>query len=93
MRETVRAQGDAVERVTNDGQVVAPSFGEEQPLAFAMEQLQPKFILKGFQLVAHSTRRDVQFLSGARAAFAAGRSLKRFQAIQWRETTRHRSGR
>jgi hypothetical protein len=62
-------------------------------LPFPMEELEPKRIFERFDLMADGTLRDVQLLGGARDAFAPGRSLESFQAIQrwqttWRRATR-----
>ena len=58
-----------------------------------MEELEPKGIFERFHLMADGALRDVQLLGGACEAFAPGRSLESFQAIQRWETTRHRPNR
>jgi hypothetical protein len=77
-------------RRVDDDQVIASSFGKDHPLPFAMKELEPKGILKGFDLMADCALRDVQLIGGAREAFASGRSLESLQAIQRWETTCHR---
>ena len=70
--------------------ITASGFGEDQPLPFAMKELKSKCIFERFHLMADGALRDVQLLGGAREAFASGRSLESFQAIQRWKTTRHR---
>src|SRR5262249_38638467 len=72
LQQPLGADGDAVQRVADDGQIIAASFGEDQPLPFAMEELEPKCIFERFHLMADGTLRDVQLLSRAREAFTPG---------------------
>ena len=89
LQQPFGANGDPVQRIADDGQVIAASFGDDQPLPFTMEELEPKCIFERFYLMADRALRDVQLLGGAREAFAPGRSLESFQAIQRWETTCH----
>ncbi len=91
LQQPLGADGDPVERIANDGQVIAAGFGEDQPLPFAMEQLEPKYILERFHLMADGALRDIQFLGRAGEAFASGRRFECFQAVQRWKATRHRS--
>ena len=61
------ADGDAIERIADDGQVIAASFGEGQSLSFAVEKLQSERVFERFDLVTDRALRDVQFLGGSGA--------------------------
>src|SRR6516225_2448898 len=89
LQEPLGADSDLVQGIADDRQIVASSFGEDQPLPFAMEQLEPQCIFERLHLMAHGALRDVQLHGGTRKAFTPGRSLEGFQAVQGWEATRH----
>ena len=46
LQQPFGADGDPVQCIADHGQVIASSFGEDQPLPFAMEELEPKCSLR-----------------------------------------------
>ena len=81
---------DPVERVADDDQIVATRFGDHQPLALAIEQLDAELLLQRLHLMADGALRHAQFLGGARKTLVAGRRLEGLQGIQSRQTAQHR---
>jgi hypothetical protein len=76
LQQPFGADSDLVQRITDDRQVIAASFGEDQPLPFVDEELERKCIFERFHVMADGALRDVQLLGGAREAFAPGGSLE-----------------
>src|SRR5205807_4717799 len=60
--------GDTVEGIAHDAKIGAAGLGDHQPLALAIEQLQPKLRLQRFHLMADGALRDEKLLGGAREA-------------------------
>jgi hypothetical protein len=67
---------DAVESVAHDHEIGAACLGDHQPLAFAIEQLQPELGLECFDLMADGALGDAQFLGRAREALVPGRGFE-----------------
>ena len=89
LQQPFGADGDPVQCIADDGEVIAASLGEDQPLPLAMEELEPECVLERFDLMADRALRDVQLFGRAREALAPGRGFEGLQAIQRWETTCH----
>ena len=73
--QTFCADGDPVQCIPQNDEIVATGFGNDQPLALAIEKLDPELCLQGFDLVAHGSLRDTQFFGGTREALMPGSRL------------------
>ena len=80
---------DAVESVAHDHEIGAACLGDHQPLAFAIEQLQPELGLECFDLMADGALGDAQFLGRAREALVPGRGFESLERIERRQAARH----
>ena len=76
LQQAISAERNPVERLLHHGQVVVPGVGDEQPMAFAVEQLQAEFGLQSLHLMADGTLGDAQFVRGSGEALVPRRGLK-----------------
>src|SRR5215831_9867409 len=81
LNEAISAKSKPIERVADHGKIRAAGFGNDKPLAFSIEELDPKCRLQRLDLLAHSGLCDTQLLRGPREAFATSRSLERFDGV------------
>ena len=70
-------------------EIGAAGFGDDQPLALAIEELEAELRLERLDLVADRALRDAQLLGGAREALVAGRGLEGLERVQRRQAARH----
>ena len=70
-------------------EVVATGFRDDQPLAFAVEQLDAELRFQRLDLMAHRALRDGQFFGRAGEALVAGRGLEGLEGIQRRQAAKH----
>jgi hypothetical protein len=91
LQQPLGADGDTVERVAHDGEIVAPGFGDDQALALAIEQLYGKLRFQSFDLVAHRALGDAKLFGGARKALMPRGGFKGFQGIERRQAWAHRT--
>src|SRR6516162_1476110 len=80
---------DAVESVAHDREIGAACLGDDQPLAFAIEQLQPELGLERLDLMADGALGDAQFLGRAREALVPGRGFESLERVERRQAARH----
>ena len=89
LNQALGADGDAVQCIAHDGEVVAAGFGDDQPLAFAIEQLDAELRFQRLDLMADRALRDAQFFGGAREALMPRRGLEGLECVQWRQAAKH----
>src|SRR5215470_13736184 len=65
LHQAFGSHSDAVKRVANNCQVIAPGIGNNEPLPLAIEEFDPELRFQRLHLMAHGALRDAQFLSGA----------------------------
>jgi hypothetical protein len=87
--QILRAEGDAVERVSYDYQVVAAGLREDQPLTLAIEQFQAEDLFKRLDLVADGALRHAKLGGGARKAFVPRGGFKGLERVERRQLARH----
>ena len=88
--QALRADGDTVEGIAQNGKIRATGLGDDQPLALAVEELEAQFHLQGLHLVAHGTLGDAKLLRGSREALVPCRGFERLQRVEGRKTAQHR---
>src|SRR5262249_53481611 len=91
LHQPLGADRDAVERVADHGQVLAPRLGDEEALALAVEQLDAEFLLQRLDLMAHGALGDEQLLGGARETLVAGRGFEGLERVERRQSAWHSS--
>ena len=91
LRQALGAERDLVERVADHGEILAARLGDDEPLALAIEELEPELRLERLYLLAHGARRHEQLFGGSREAFATRRSLKSLDGVERREAAGHPS--
>src|SRR5262249_6717634 len=83
LEQPLSANGDAVECIAYDREIVAAGLGDDQALPFAVEQLDAETFFKSLDLLANRALRHTKLFSRTRKALVAGGSLERFQIVQW----------
>ena len=81
LNKTTSAKGKSVERIADHGKILAARLGNDKPLAFSIEELDPKCHLQRLDLLAHGGLCDAQLLGCPCEAFAPSRSLERFDGV------------
>ena len=81
LNKALRANGNPVERISQDDKVVATGLGNDQSLALAIEELDTEFCLQGFDLMTYCSLGDAQFLGGSGETFVPRRSLKNLERV------------
>src|SRR5205085_2624370 len=89
LHQTLGADRDAIERVAQNGEVVATGLGDDQALALAIEELDAELRFQSLDLMAHGTLGDAQLLGRARETLVTRRGLEGLQCVQCREATKH----
>jgi len=87
--QALRAHGDPVERLPNDDKIIGSGRSDPQPVAFAVEELDPKLLLERFHVTAHGALGNAQLLGRAREAFMPCGGLEGFQGVEGGQTPRH----
>jgi hypothetical protein len=90
LQQPLRSVAYAIERVAHDDEVGAPGLGDDQPLAFAIEELQSELDLERLHLMADRALGDAEFLGGAREALMAGSGLEGLERVERWQAARHR---
>jgi hypothetical protein len=83
LQEPLGADGDAVQRVAHDGEIVLARFRDDKALPFSVEELDGKFGFKRFYLMTHRALGDAELFGRPRKALVPGRGLEGFQSVQW----------
>ena len=78
-----------IERVADYGEILAARFGDDEPLALAIKELEPELGFERLHLLAHRSRRHEQLFGGAREALATRRSLEGLDGVERRQAARH----
>ena len=91
LQKPLGADGDTVQRVAHDVEIVAARFRDDEPLAFAIEELDGQLGFERFDLMAHRALRDAKLFGRARKALMPRCGLEGFQGIQWRQAWAHRT--
>ena len=86
---TLRADGNAIKGIAQNAEILPSRFGDDQPLALAIEQLDTELCLQGFHLVADSTLRDAQLLGGTRKALVARGRLEGLECVERWQAAKH----
>src|SRR5882724_3980612 len=68
LQKPLGADGDAVQRIAHDSEVVLARFRDNEPLTFAIEELDGKFGFERFDLMAHRALGNAQLLGRPRKA-------------------------
>jgi hypothetical protein len=89
-KEVIRANGYAIQCITDDKEILATCIRDRQPFAVSSEELDAERCLQRFHLLAYRRLADLQFFGGAREVLASRCRLESRESIQWRQTTRHR---
>src|SRR5215471_16848676 len=92
LHQAFGSHSDAVKRVANNCQVIAPGIGNDQPLPLAIEELDAEFRLQRLHLMAHGALRDAQLLSGACEADMSGGGFESLERVELWQAPRHGSG-
>jgi hypothetical protein len=87
--QTLGPKGDAVECVTQHGQVFPTGLSNHKALPLSVEELEAKLSLQSFHLVADGALRHAQLLRGSRKALVPGCGFKGLQSIQGRQAPKH----
>ena len=87
--QTLGADRDPVECIAQNDEIFATGLGDDEPLALAIEKLDPELCLQRFDLVAHRSLRDTQLLGRTREALMPGRGLEGLERIQRRKAAKH----
>ena len=82
LRQTFGAERYLIERVADYGEILAARFGDDEPLALAIEELESEFDLQCLDLLAHGARRHEQLFSSAREALATRHGLESLDGIE-----------
>ncbi len=85
------AERDPVERIADDGQIVAARLGDDKALAFAVEQLDAKLGFERLDLMADRALRDVKLVGRARETLMPGGGLEGLQGIERWQARAHRT--
>ena len=91
LQKPLGANGDTVQRIAHDVEVVLARFRDDESLAFAIEELDGELGLERFDLVAHRALGNAQLLGRPRKALMPRCRLEGFQGVQWRQTWAHRT--
>ena len=91
LQKPLGANGDAVQRIAHDVEVVLARFRDDESLAFAIEELDGKLGLERFDLMAHCALGNAQLFGRPRKALMPRRGLEGFQGIQRRQAWAHRT--
>src|SRR5438552_17643316 len=89
LQQPLRSDRDSIERIAHDDKVFATGLRDHQPLAFAIEELDAKFLFQRLDLMADRPLRYTQLLGGAREALVAGRRLEGLEGVKRRQTAKH----
>src|SRR5215472_5806573 len=89
LRQAFGSHSDAVKRVANNCQIIAPGIGNDEPLSLAIEELDAKLRLQRLHLMAHGALRDAQLLGRPRKADVPRGGLKSLERVQLRQASRH----
>src|SRR5262245_21348388 len=73
LQQSLGAAGDAIERVALDGEIGAARLGDDEPLAFAIEQFDAELDLERLDLMAHRALGDAELFGGAGEALMTRR--------------------
>src|SRR5262245_3063912 len=82
LQQPLGADGDAVERVAHDGEIIAPGLGDDQALPLAVEQFYCKLCFQRLDLMADRALRDAKLFSRARKALVPRGGFEGFQGIE-----------
>ena len=80
---------DPVERIPDDGQIVAAGFGDDQALAFAIEQLDAELDLERLDLMTDGALGDEKLFRRAGKTLVPRRGLEGLQGIERGEALAH----
>ena len=70
-------------------EIVATGFGDDQPLALAIEELDAELRFQRLDLMAHGSLRDAQLFGGSREALMPRRGLEGLERVQRRKAAKH----
>jgi hypothetical protein len=90
LKQVFCADGNSVEGIAQDREVLASHLGNDQALPFAVEELDTKLRLQGLDLVAHGTLGDKELLRSPCEALVAGRGLEGLERVQRWKAAKHR---
>ena len=90
MQQPLSADGNAVQCIAHDIEIVPARFRNEEALALAIEELHAKLGFERLDLVAHRALRNAKLFGRAREALMPSRGLEGFQRIQRRQARAHR---
>jgi hypothetical protein len=85
------AERDPVEGVAQQGKIIAPGLGDDEPLALAVEQLEAERRLERLDLMAHRALRDAKLVCRPGEALMPRRGLEGLERIERRKTAKHRA--
>jgi hypothetical protein len=91
LQEPLGADRNAVQGIAHHGKIIAAGFGDDQPLALAVEQLDRKLGFKRLDLVADGALRDAQLFRRARKTLVPRGGLEGFQGIERWQAWSHRT--
>ncbi len=91
LQQPLGADGDTVERVAHDSEIVAPGHGDDQALALAVEQFYRKLRFQRLDLVAYRALRDAKLFLRARKTLVPRCGFEGFQGIERRQVWAHRT--
>src|SRR5262249_35351675 len=91
LQEALGTERDPVERVADDGEILAAALGDHQPLTLAVEELDAELLLQRLDLVAERAMRDAELLGRARKTFVARRGLEGAKRIERGQSPEHGS--
>ena len=90
LQKPLGADRNAVQSIAHDGEIVAAGFGDDQALAFAVEQFYRKPRLQRLDLVAHRALRHAKLFGGARKTLVPRGGFEGLQGIERRQAWAHR---
>src|SRR5215211_1097581 len=86
-----RADGNTIQCVPYDGEVVTAGLGDDEALTLPIEQLDGEVGFERLDLMTHGALRDAKLFRGACETFMPGSGLEGFQGVQWWQARAHRT--
>jgi hypothetical protein len=91
LQEALCAGRNAIEGVTQDGEVLLTSIRDHQALPFADEEFDAEIRLQRLDLMAYGARCNAEFLRSPREAFVPRRGVKGLERVQRRQAAQAQS--
>ncbi len=91
LEQPLGADGDAIQRVPHDGEIVAARLGDNETLALAVEKLDGELGFERLDLMTHRALRDAKLFRRARKTLMPRGGLEGLQGVQRWQARAHRT--